>query len=100
MNDELIKKLDEFVLCLDNSSLFKGLAKHKKQLLSDKVLCDNIAKLKKMDNIHSSEYLTLKTEIINNPHYIDYKKSEDNVYFLVLDINKKLNNLLDKRSCR
>lgn len=99
MPQEIIEKTDELMKAIDNSSLFKNLEQSKKRLLEEELLLSKINKLKTISNKYSNEYITLKKEILEDPIYREYKALENEVYFLTLEINKRLNQLTKKKVC-
>ena len=99
MNKDIIEKLDELLAVFDNSEEIKQLKDIKEKIYSDKDLEKIITEYKKTNTKYNDSSVELKREIINNKLVSEYKLLENNLYFLVLEINKKLNTLINERSC-
>ena len=100
MDIELITKIDELINIFDNSPEIKKLDKLKKELYQDQELKDLITKYQEYrDTSYSGDKVKIKKEIINNKLVNEYKKLEEQLYFLVLEINKRLKTLTEEKSC-
>ena len=99
MNIELINKLDEITNIIENDKHLKKLKLLEKEIEKDKVLMSKIKAIKKIDK-YSNEYLNIKKEILNNESFMEYKKIENDLFFIIQDINKKLNYMKEKGGCR
>lgn len=98
MNIEIINKLDEITNIIDNDKDINEYKKLKEEILNDKELLNKIEKLKKIDK-YDDNYLLLKKEILSNKKYKRYIELENNLFFDIKDINKKLNSLKEKSEC-
>ena len=98
MNIEIINKLDEITSIIKNDKDIKRYKELKQNLLSNEDLIKKINNLKKYEEF-SSKYVDLKKEILNNKEYKEYVYLEKEVYFLVQQMNKKMNSLVEKRVC-
>ena len=94
MNSDVVLKIDELINLLDNSEDVKRLLVLKDKLMSDKELLNKISLVKDEKNPYSSEYIALKNEIISSDEYREYKCIENDLYYLVQDINIRLKSLL------
>jgi len=94
MNSDVICKLDELISLLDNSEDVKRMVYLKEKLMNNKLLLDKISLVKDESNHYSNEYISLKNEIISSDDYKEYKSIENDLYYLVQDINAKLKTLL------
>lgn len=95
MNDDILLQLDKVINTLDQSRLIKELIDTKNKIYSDKIL-----KLK-IDSYHQNPYQeSLKKEIYQNDSFMEYKHLENEVYFLILEINQKLKQLIEEKSCK
>lgn len=93
--EELLKELEELKLRLDNLDQVKELKKYSKKLQKDLKLLDDIKLYKDTNNER------IKEAIINNQEYRDYKKCENEINFLILEINKRLKRINPKgRNCK
>ena len=93
--EELFKELEELNLRLDNLDQVKELKKYSKKLQKDLKLLDDIKLYKDTNNER------IKENIINNQEYRDYKKCENEINFLILEINKRLKRINPKgRKCK
>ena len=99
MNIEIINKLDEITNIIDNDKDINEYKKLKEEILNDKELLNKIEKLKKIDK-YDDNYLLLKKEILSNKKYKRYIELENNLFFDIKDINKKLNSLKEKSECK
>ena len=98
MDIDIINKLDEIISIIDNSKDIKRLLELKNKILSDNNLKDKLDRIKKLD-IYTNEYKILKNELLSNKDIKEYKFLENELYLLTLSINKKLNELTNKRLC-
>ena len=99
MNELLFEKLDELCSAIDNDEKVNELLELKKQIYGDSELKEKLSKYRNSSNQHDTNFINLKSDIINN-HLIErYRKIENELYFLVLEINRKLNFLIDKKGC-
>ena len=72
----------------------------KKKIENDVDLKNKLDKFHEVwKNEYSEEYVNLKKEILDNQYVKEYKVLENELYFTVLDINRKLNSLTVKRKC-
>ena len=98
MNEEIINKLDEITNLIENDKDIIEYKKLKKEILNDKELLDKISRLKEIDS-YSKEYLDLKNSILSDNRYKRYIYLEKELFYIIKDINIKLNSLKEKRSC-
>ncbi len=98
MKEELNLKIDKLIEVLDNDSRFQKLVSIKEKLLNDSEILAKIDKLKELD-IYSNEYKSLKKELFEDKDFVAYKELENEIDFLILEINKKLRVLTDERRC-
>ena len=98
MNEEIINKLDEITNLIENDKDIIEYKKLKKEILNDKELLDKISKLKEIAS-YSKEYLDLKNSILSDNRYKKYVYLEKELFYIIKDINIKLNSLKEKRSC-
>ena len=95
---EINEKLDNLISLLDNDPRMIKLIDKKKKLLNNKELLTKIAKLNELDN-YSDEYKSLKKEIFENEDFVSYKEIENEIDYLILEINNKLRTLTSERRC-
>ena len=98
MNEEIIKKLDEITDIIENDNNIKEYKMLKKDILNDSKLLNKISKLKQIDS-YNKEYLDLKNSILSNEKYKKYIYLEKEMFYIIKDINIKLNSLTEKRNC-
>lgn len=91
--NEVIEKTYELLDYLDNSKNVKDLTTAKNKLLNNQDILKKIKKYQKEKNI------TLKKEIFNNPDYANYMQCYNELFYLVMDINKKIKNITGKKEC-
>ena len=95
--EELYNYLDKIKNELDNSSIIKEYLKSKDKVMNNKEL------VKLIDKYHNTLDENIKSEIIKNKDFREYKKHENDVNFLILEINKILKDITKKggrKSCQ
>ena len=90
---ELIEKVENLKLELDNSKEVK----HIKELNSK--IKDNKELLYLIEKYNSTQNESIKEEIINNKFFREYKLSENEINYIILEINSKLKQISKKGSC-
>ena len=98
MNEEIINKLDEITNIIENDKDIIEYKNLRKEILNDKDLLDKISKLKEIDS-YNKDYLELKKSILSNERYKKYVSLEKELFYIIKDINIKLNSLIEKRGC-
>ena len=88
--EELYNYLDKIKYELDNCSVIKEYLKSKDKVMNNKELVELI------DKYHNTMDESIKSEIINNKDFREYKKHENDVNFLILEINKILKYITKK----
>ncbi len=99
MKEELELKINDLINMLDNDSRIIDLVNKKNVLLNNQELLNDISKLKELDK-YSSEYKELKNKLFNNQDFISFKELENEINFLILEINSKLKELTNERRCK
>ena len=100
MDINLIKKLDEVINIFENSYTIKRLEDLKKQIYQEQDIRIKINRFNQIkDNIYSQELVTIRQELLENKLIKEYKQLENELFLLTLNINKKLNSLIDKKGC-
>lgn len=100
MNEKILEELDALFNNLDKCDEIIKIKKLKEQIKTDKELKNLLEKYHSIDNKYSKEYVDLKKKIIENPIINEYRSLENELYFTVLEMNKKLNKLTDKKRCQ
>ncbi len=95
----MIDKVYEILNIIDSSDLVLRYKKLKEDITNDISIKNDLDDLKKLSNEYSQEYIEIKKKLITNPKIKEYKQLENELYFLTLDINKKLKVINDKKSC-
>lgn len=91
-------KVEELIDILNNDKRVKRLKVLKEELNKDEELISKIEYLKKLDQ-YSIDYRNLKKELFQNPKFVEYKELENKISIIILEINQKLKNLTNERSC-
>lgn len=91
-------KVEELIDILNNDRRVKRLKVLKEELNKDEELISKIEYLKKLDQ-YSVDYRNLKKELFQNPKFVEYKELENEISIIILEINRKLKNLTNERSC-
>ena len=99
MINEVNDKLNELLEEIDNNPKILRLKELKEEIYKDETLKQQLEDFRKLDNEYSSRYIELKKQILENSLVKEYKSLENELYFCVLEINKRLNTLLDRRKC-
>lgn len=99
MIDEINDNLNELLDEIDNNPKILRLKELKEQIYKDKELKQKLEDFRNLNNEYSSKYIELKKEILDNPLVKEYKTLENELYFCVLEMNKRLNTLLDRKKC-
>ena len=95
--EELYNYLDKIKYELDNCSVIKEYLKSKDKVMNNKELVGLI------DKYHNTLDENIKSEIVKNKDFREYKKRENDVNFLILEINKILKDITKKggrKSCQ
>lgn len=99
MSDEINNKLNELIDSIDNNESVIKMKRLKEDMYNDQNLKELLDKFRNLDNTYTDEYINLKKEILSNPTVKEYKELENQLYFTVLEINKSLNTLIDRKKC-
>ncbi len=99
MNTELIQKLDELIKIFEDSKELKRITELKEDIYNDKELKSLFDKYKDIKDNYNNDTINIKREIIENEKVSEYRKLENELYFLVAEVNKRLSVLVDRKSC-
>lgn len=94
MNSDIILKLDEIISIIDNSNDVKRYSELKDALLKDESLINDIKKVKDLNMSYDQGYVELKENIMSNEKFRNLKSIENDLYFLVQEINVKFKEVL------
>lgn len=98
MKEELNIKIDNLIALLDSDPRIIKLVEEKDKLLNNKELLDSINMLKRLDK-YSDEYRMLKNKLFTDPNFVSFKELENEINYLILQINTKLKELTNERRC-
>jgi len=84
---EIIEKTYNLLDVLDNSEVIKNLTYYKNKLLKNNNILSLIDSYNKEKN--NSKKITIKKELYKNKDYNNYMKYYNELYYIVLKINKK-----------
>lgn len=92
-----MEKTYELIDVMDSSDIIKNLEMYKKKILENKELCELINKGNHCDD----EYLTIsiKKELYKNSDYKGYMDNYNQLFYIVMDINKRFDKIIHSRSC-
>ena len=90
---ELIEKVENLKKELDNSKEVK----HIKELNSK--INDNKELISLIEKYNETQNERIKEQIINNEFFREYKLSENEINYIILEINSKLKQISKKGSC-
>ena len=100
MDNNVSNKLFELVDSIKQNEKILRMKQLKSLIEKDEVLKKDLDRFHKIvDNPYDTEYVELKRKILDNSLVKEYKNLENELYFIVLDLNNKLNKLIDKRKC-
>lgn len=100
MNEKILDRIDSLFKELNNCDEILKMKKLKEEITSNEELKNLLEKYRNMDNKYSKEYVELKKQIIESSLISEYRSLEDELYFTVLEMNKRLNKLVDKKRCQ
>lgn len=96
MNSEILLKVDDFISEVENSDEFKRFLELKKVIKSSSEIKDMMDKFHEEEkNIYSNSYVEIKRKILENEIVFEYKKLEKEISFLILELNNKLESLIE-----
>lgn len=98
MKEVMNEKLDNLIEELENTSLMKRFVFLKEKVESNAQILEKINKLHSLD-IYSSEYSCIKKELFENQEFVEFKELENEVNYLILAINQRLNKLIENKGC-
>ena len=101
ISEELNTKLFELSNTINSNDKIKRMIELKDIIYNDNDLKEKLDYIHNEDNTYSDKYIKIKKEIIENNYIKEYRELENELYFLVLDLNKNLNRLIDggKNAC-
>ena len=91
--EELIEKIDNVKTNLDKTEQVKKIKRLNKELSNNKELLN---KIERYNNIQDEK---LHQEIINNKFFREYKLSENEINYIILEINSRLKKITKKGTC-
>ena len=91
--EDLIEKIDNVKTNLDKTEQVKKIKRLNKELSNNKELLNKIERY----NITQDE--KLHQEIINNKFFREYKLSENEINYIILEINSRLKRITKKGTC-
>jgi len=97
--DELSIRIDKLISKLDNDSRIKEVKELKNKILSNKELISKINKMKELEK-YSGEYIEFKKDLFKNDEFVRFKELENEIDFLILEINNHLKELTNERRCK
>ncbi len=97
--EELYIKIDKLKEELDNDSRIKEVKELKEKILSNDKLLSKINRLKELDK-YSGEYIELKKDLFKNDGFVRFKELENEIDFLIYEINNHLKELTNERRCK
>lgn len=95
--DNVIEKTKELINAFENSDLIKNLDYNKQKVLDNKTLLELIMKYHKIDDDY--EKISLKLKINSYEEYKEYMKYYNELFYYVMDINKRFKKYTDVRGC-
>ena len=93
---KIIAKTHELIATLEASDIIQNLTFYKERVISNKKLMSLIEKGKNSEN---QELIEIKKELYSNADYKNYIDNYNELYYIVLKINKNYNKITSNRSC-
>lgn len=101
MDAKLNILLEELLVTLDNSDIIKEINTLKQEIYSDNELKNKIDEFKNVSQYgYSNELIKLKKDIIDNDKVKKFKKMQQELNSIIIEINKSLSKLTDEKSCQ
>ncbi len=101
MDAKLNILLEELLVTLDNSDIIKEINTLKQEIYSDNELKNKIDEFKNVSQYgYSNELIKLKKDIIDNDKVKKFKKMQQELNSIIIEINKSLSKLTDEKSCK
>jgi len=98
MDNLLLEKLEELTSELEKCPKIREMLELKKKIYEDNNLSNLLKKYRSLDK-YDPNIVNVKKEIISNSLVMRYKELENELYFIVLEANKRLNTLVNKKGC-
>lgn len=100
MYEQVNNKINEIIDLFQKNGDIKEMIKLKNELLKDDDIKSKLMEYEKLlANPYDKKCLEIKKYLLNDKRFTKYKKYEDDLYILVLKINKELSGLLKEKSC-
>jgi len=91
--EKLIEKVENLKTSLDNNEDVKKIKQLNKIINEDKELLKLLAEYTKTKSNQ------IKEKIISNPNFRKYKEQETNINIIILELNQRLKEIIDKGKC-
>ena len=95
--NEIMEKTYELIDVIDSSDIVKNIEMYKMRILENKELCELIDKGNGSDDKY--EIMSIKKELYKNNDYKGYIDNYNQLFYIVVSINKRFNKLIGDRSC-
>lgn len=99
MNDNIRDCLYSFIEEIDNSTIIKELEKNKEIINNNNEIQNLIKNFNIKKNTNDINLQQSKIELYGNEYVSNYLKYEQKLNYIIMDINKDLNRLIDKKGC-
>lgn len=98
MNNLLLNEIEELISELEKCPEICEMIELKEKIYGDDILSNLLNKYRNLDK-YDPNFLTTKEEIISHPLITRYRELENKLYFTILEANRNLNTLVDKKGC-
>lgn len=95
MNDKISNIIDEIVEIINNDKRINTVKDKINNIYINTELMNKINYVKNNSDNYNNKYIETKKEILNNIDYKEYKNIEQDLSYLIIEINKRLNLLKD-----
>ncbi|MGN0973119.1 MAG: hypothetical protein ACI4OT_00090 [Bacilli bacterium] len=100
MYEQVNNKINEIIALFQENDNIKEMIRLKDELLNDDDIKSKLTEYEKLlVNPYDKKCLEIKKYLLNDKRFAKYKNYEDDLYILVLKINKELSGLLKEKSC-
>jgi hypothetical protein len=94
---KIIEATYELIDELDNSDIIKNITFYRDRIKNNLEVCSLIEKSKNTDDKYI--IMDIRRKLYSNSDYKNYIDSYNQLYYIVMNINKRLNKLVNNRRC-
>ena len=99
MFNDIYVNLDNFINILNKNKKIIRMIELKEEIKKDENIKNKLEMFRKESNEYSDKYILLKKEILDNTLIKEYKMLENELFHIILSMNKSLNSIIGKKGC-